>query len=232
MNTQEIYNRALTLTHTNAVDYDLNTQGMEDMNLVYQEIVDEIVNVTKWDYFWDKWVTDSVTWQSEYVAEKLWVEPNDLDIKKINKVFIRYTTTQDYPTQAKYQNPGTLKEHPDYYKNRQETICPFFYIQDNSFFIYPAPTEDIVDAIEIFVIHKPSALTTTTTEDEIEIPTQFHKLITSGMRTMIFNWQGKTNEAIQAQNEYDAWIKTMAAFMKQRYNQPLLKTETDLNDYR
>jgi hypothetical protein len=47
MNTQEIYNRALTLTHTNAVDYDLNTQGMEDMNLVYQEIVDEIVNVTK-----------------------------------------------------------------------------------------------------------------------------------------------------------------------------------------
>lgn len=231
MNWTQIYERALRQTHTNEDDY-TTTEANDDIDLRYQELVDEIVSVTKWDYFWDKWDTDTVIGQSEYVAEKLGIAPDDLDIKTINKVFIKYDSTQEYYTRARYQNPGTLSQHPDYYKDKQPMVDPFFYIQDNSFFIYPAPTETITDGIEIFVIHKPAAITTSTSEDNIEIPTQFHKLISDGLRIDIYLSQGLENDALQAQQTYDLWIRNMVSIMKQRYNQPLQKTNTNLNKYR
>ena len=52
------------------------------------------------------------------------------------------------------------------------------------------------------------------------------------MRVMIYRGQGKTNEAIQAQNVYNAWVAEMTAFMKARYQQPLKKTRTNLCSYR
>lgn len=231
MNGTQIYNRALRQTHTNAVDYD-TTQADDDIDLRYQEIVDEIVSVTKWDYFWDKWITNTVIDQTEYVAEKLGISPDDLDIKKINKVFIKYSDTQENFTRVTYQNPWVLEKHPDYYATHQPTISPFFYIQDNSIFVYPAPTEVIVWGLELFVIHKPTAITTSTTEDNIELPTQFHKLISDWLRIDIFLSQGKENEAQAAQNKYDLWLRQMSEVMKQRYNQPIIKQNIVPNSMR
>ena len=222
MNWTQIYNRALSQTHTNAVDY-TTTEADIDIDIRYQELIDEVVSVSKWDYFWDTWVTNTVIWQSEYVAEKLGISPNDLDIKKINKVWIKYTSTQSKFTRAVYQNPWVLEEHPDYYSVNQPTVEPFFYIQDNSIFLFPAPTEVVTWGLELFVIHKPVAITTATAEDIIELPVQFHKLISDWLRIDIFLWQGKENEAQAAQARYDSWIRDMVAVMKQRYNQPKIK---------
>ena len=232
MNWTQIYNRALRQTHTNAVDYN-TTQADDDIDLRYQEIVDEIVSVTKWDYFWDKWVTNTVVWQSEYVAEKLGISPDDLDIKKINKVFVKYKSTQEDFTKVLYQNPWALPEHPNYYKDNQSTAEPFFYIQDTSIFLYPAPTEVIVWGLELFVTHKPVAITTSSAENVIEIPTQFHKLISDWLRIDIFLSQGKENEAQLAQQKYDTWLRDMVAIMKQRYNATIIKSfVNNLNPYR
>ena len=87
---------------------------------------------------------DTVVGQSEYLAEKLGITPDDLDIKKISKVFVKYTSDQEYPTQLEYVTPTALTQHPDYYKENQPRSSAFFYIQDTSIFIYPAPTEVIV----------------------------------------------------------------------------------------
>ena len=231
MDWTQIYNRALTQTHTNSADYS-TTEADIDIDLRYQEIIDEIVSVTKWDYFWDIWKTNTVIWQSEYLAEKLGIAPDDLDIKKINKVFIKYSSTDENYKRATYQNPWVLEEHPDYYKEKASKTEPFFYIQDNSFFVYPAPTEAVTWGIEIFVIHKPAAITTSTTESNIEIPTQFHKLISDGLRIDIFLSQGKENEAQLAQQRYDNWITSMIEVMKQRYNQPIKKQNIVPNNMR
>lgn len=231
MNWLQIYTRALSQTHTDSSDYTSNLADI-DIELRNQELVDEIVNITKWDYFWDSWLSDTVIWQSEYLAEKLWISPDDLDIKKINKVFIKYTDSQTYPTLATYQNPGSLSEHPDYYKTSQPASAPFFYIQDNSFFIYPAPTEVVSSWLEIYVIHKPKAISTTSTEAEIEIPTQFHKLLSDWLRIDIFLSQGKENEAQLAQQKYDRWVADMVKFMRARYNQPIKKENVVPNNMR
>jgi len=232
MNWTQIYNRALRQTHTDTVDYP-TTDADADIDLRYQELVDEIVSVTKWDYFWDKWETDTVVDQSEYVAEKLGIAPDDLDIKKVNKVFIKYSENDTIWTRVRYQNPWALAKHPDYYAVNQVATDPFFYIQDTSIFIFPAPTEVITDWLELFVIHKPAEITTDSTEADIEIPTQFHKLISDWLRIDIYLSQWLENEAQIAQARYDTWIRAMIMIMKERYNQPIKRTfVNNLNSYR
>ncbi len=114
----------------------------------------------------------------------------------------------------------------------QPKDTPFFYIQDESVFIYPSPDVDVTNGLEFFLIHKPSAITTASTEAQIDLPLQFHKLLSDGLRIDIFLWQGKTNEAQAAQILLDDGIKDMIAFMKQRYNQPIPKQNTNLDNFR
>lgn len=231
MNAQQIIDRALRLTHTNVNDYNA-TQSIEDLNLVYQDMVDEIVVNTKWDYFWDTGLTNTIVNQSEYVAEKLGIAPDDLDIKKINKVFVKYKSTDTYKALLSYQSPTTLTKHPDYYKANQVITQPFFYIQDNSIFIYPAPTEAIVGGLELYVIHKPAELTVASSEAQIEITPQFHKVMADGLKSYIYQSQGKINEAQVAEQDFMTWVRKMVSFMKQRYNQPRAKTITWLDNFR
>ena len=220
MTWEEIYQRALTKSHTDEEDYTREEADL-DMDIRFQEIVDAIVEISKDDNYWDKWVADTVVWQSEYVAEKLWVTPDDLDIKKINKVFVRYTEEQSYPTPVTYRASTALDYHPDYYKDNQPTSAPFFYIQDNSIFIYPAPTVAITEWLELRVIHKPAAINTDSTEDEIELQTQFHKVISDWLRIDIFLWQDKEQAAQLAEAKYEKWLAKIAAIMKARYNKPV-----------
>jgi hypothetical protein len=118
-------------------------------------------------------------------------------------VFIKYKSTDQYPTRLEYKSPNTLTEHPDYYKTKQSNNSPFFYIQDESIFVYPAPDEVIIGGLEIFVAHKPAKIDTTSSEDAIEIPSQFHKLIALGMTADIYYGQGKINEAQAMEAKYD-----------------------------
>lgn len=231
MNWQWIITRALRLSGTNSANYTIE-QAVEDLNLVYQDLVDRIVCISKWDYFWDVGTFDIVANQSEYLAKSLWIAPDDLDIKKINKVFFRYNSTDKYPIRAMYQNPWVLENHPDYYSDNQPESAPFFYIQDESFFIYPSAKEDISLWGQIYVIHKPADIDETTAEDDIEIPAQFHKIMSDWLKMYIYQSQKKINEAQVAEQDYEKGISNMVAFIKQRYNQPLKKKASNLDSYR
>lgn len=231
MNWTQIYNRGLKFAHTNALDYS-TTLASEDMELRHQDLVDRIVSVTKGDYFWDLWQTNTVVNQSEYGADKLGISPDDLDIKKINKVFVKYKSTDAFPARLSYVSPNTLEYHPDWYKVNQTKENAFFYILDESIFIFPAPTEAIVWALELFVIHKPAAIDTDTTEDNIEIPSQFHRLISLGLAADILYSQWDMNWGQLMESKYEQWIQDMISFMKARYNQPKKRTFTDLERFR
>jgi len=232
MNWIQIYKRALKQTHTNENDYTSDDADL-DMDIRYQELVDEIVSISKWDYFWDEWITDTAVWQSEYIAEKLGLAPDDLDIKKIDKVFVKYSDSEEFYTPVRYVTPVSLTKHPDYYKENQSKSDPFFYIQDNSIFIYPAPTDIVADWLQLFVIHKPAEIDTTSSADDIEIPYQFHKLISDWLRIDIYLSKGLENEAQAAQNKYDTWIRKMVAIMKERYWKAIQRNfKNNLNSYR
>ena len=225
-----IKTRALRISHTNATNYQ-DADATEDMNYVYQRLVNKIVAITKGDYFWDTGTADTVIWRSEYEAKQLGIDPDDLDIKRVNKVFIKYSDTADY-TQARYQNPWALEKHPSYYSENQSISDPFFYIQDESIFIYPAATEVVTDGWQIYVIHSPADISVSSTEDDIEITKDYHYLISMWMAVEILRNQKNFNEANDVQADFDREVQEMIAFIKQRYNQPVPKDFSKKNNYR
>lgn len=219
MNTQQIVDRARRLTHTNANNY-VDSDAVEDLNLVYQEIIDSIVTEVDEDYFWDIWNFNTVAWQSEYNISEIWVAPNELDIKKINKVFVKYDTNVTLLTQARFLNPSSLQFVEEFYETNQPSSDPFFYFKDKSVFIYPAPSTSITEWGRLNLIHVPAELTISSTEDDVEIPFQYHKIISLWMRAMIFDGQWKTAESQNAEVKYKKWIDDMVTFLKDRYNLP------------
>jgi len=62
----DIIAKALLDTHTDSVNYDPETLGLEALNIVNNEINNQIVSSVKEDYFWDEFTMDSVIGQAEY----------------------------------------------------------------------------------------------------------------------------------------------------------------------
>ena len=100
---------------------------------------------------------------------------------------------------------------------------------NTAFLLY---TEIVASGLELYVIHKPKAITTASTEDDIEIPTQFHYLISLWLAMSALQDQRKFNEAAVIEQKYDIWVIEMITFVKERYNQPKEKTISWLNDFR
>jgi len=48
----------------------------------------------------------------------------------------------------------------------------------------------------------------------------------------VYQSQGKLNEAQLAEQDYEKGIANMVSFIKQRYNQPIKKTMSNLDSYR
>ena len=230
MDTRQIVNRGLRLTHTNTLNYD-DVQAMEDVNLVYQELVDSIENEVDEYFFWDLWLTDTIVDQSEYVVEKLGIAPDDLDIRKINKFLIKYSSNDTFYTLARFLNPQSLTRDTEWYKVNQPASDPFWYIQDNSIFIYPAPSNVVASWIKLECIHAPADLTISSTQDDIEIPKLLHKVIATWIKHFIYQSQGKLNEQQVAIQDFENEKEKMVSFLKERYDEAVESVMPDLTIY-
>lgn len=225
MTGQQIIDRALRLSNTNEVDFIFTN---ESLNLTYQNLCDRIVNEVWEGYFWDIGKTNLVASQNEYVIEKLGIDPNSLDIKKINKVFLKYGN--EY-VRAYAQSPSLLDQHPDYYNANTSESHPFFYVKDVSIFIFPAPKHNIVNWIELHVAHSPADITSATLEDGIEIPRQYHNVIAQGIVVDIYQEQGKINEKNDAFNQFEMMARNMINDLKERINLPWIVQIPNLSIY-
>lgn len=230
MNWQQIIDFWFDQTHTNKANVSIDNQRLY-LNLAYIDTIDELIKL-KVAFLFDEWVTDTVANQNEYLITKLWLEPDALNIKTIRKIFIKYSSTDTYHTPAERVNPSILEYHPDWYKENQPKTEPFFYIADNSFFIFPEPKEPVEWWIEIYVIHDAPQIDETTTEDNIEVPLSYHKAISYKIREYIFSSQWKENEAQLANNKWKQEIIKVNWVTKPRTSINLQKTRTKLNSFR
>ncbi len=230
MNWQQIIDFWFDQTHTNKNDVSTDNQNLY-LNLAYIDTIDELIKL-KVAFLFDEWVTNVVNWQNEYLIEKLWIAPDALNIKTIRKIFIKYSSDDAYHTPADRVNPSILEHHPDWYADNQPKTDPFFYIADNSFFIFPKPTEAVTWGIEIFVIHDAPEIDNTTTQDNIQVPLSYHKAISYKMREYIFNSQGKTNDAEVAAGKWKQEITKVNWVTKPRTSINLQKTRSKLNSFR
>lgn len=230
MNVRQIIDKALYDTHTNKNDYP-DTQAILWVNFRYWDLVDRIVNEVKERFFWDIWTTDLVSGQNEYLFEKLWVTPDDLDIKKIDWLYIKYRSTDEYSKKLDYRDESSLTMDKEWYKTNTSYDDAFFYIADNSYFIYPSPTESITAGIRLEVIHAPADLTVDTTEENIELERQFHYIISLWLEIDIYKSQWKLNEANLAEQKYDKEADKMISKLKDRYDEPINFIMPNLSAY-
>lgn len=230
MNVRQIIDRALFDTHTNPSNYP-DAQAIISVNFRNWDLVDRIVNEVWERFFWDIWETDLVAGQNEYEFEKLWIEPDALDIKKIDWLYVRYDSNDTYMKKLKYRDESSLNKDKQWYKDNTSIQDAFFYIADNSYFIYPSPTNTITDWIKLEVIHAPVDLTVDSLESDIELEKQFHYIISLGLEIDIYKSQWKLNEANLAEQKYDKEADKMISKLKDRYDEPIDFIMPDLTIY-
>ena len=211
MNVSSIITKARRDCSVESTDYD-DTDALTDLNLVYEDLISRIVDEVDEDYFWDSAIDTFKTEQSEYPIEETadWTK-----IIEINKIFVKYSTTWDF-VKARRLNPAWLEKHPSWYAENWSNADPFYYVQDRSVFVYPYPSEDITEWIEIYTINKPADLTIVSKEDDIKIPVRFHRILAIWLKQHIYAILWKLNEKNDAINEYITYADKMIAQLRDR----------------
>jgi len=70
MNSAQIIAKARRQCHTNATSY-TDSDGIIDLNDVYQDIIWDIVTYVDEDYFWDRANVTTAIWQEEYLIKEI-----------------------------------------------------------------------------------------------------------------------------------------------------------------
>jgi len=236
MTPAEIIAKALLDTDTHSSNFDPDTVGIEALNIVYDEVNNFIVENVKEDYFWDKFLVSTVDLQSEYnisSATLTWDSTPDteVNIKKVNKVFVKFDSTQTYFTPLKYIAPDTLEKDFDEYAATQSKTDPFFFVQDRSIFIFPYASPAVTSWLKMNAIYSPPKVLIDSPESWFSIQKDKHYIISIGIEEHIYKSQWKANEAINSRRRFDMQLTKLWAFLKSRVNTAKSKTMWDLSDY-
>lgn len=201
-----------------------------DFNFVYQDLISEIITELDEDYFFNIAKAPTVIWQEEYVIKEVW-STTKYKVNEINKVAVKFSSSDTQYTPCTRVNPNDLEHDTDWYKVNQPKTNPFYYVQDNSVWIYPVATENVTDGLKINVIYQPNDLTISSAESEILITPRFHHVIVSGIRPYIYQSRGKVLEETDAINKYEVAKKNMITKMKNRNQWVIEVTYPNLTNY-
>jgi hypothetical protein len=136
-------------------------------------------------------------------------------------VALKYKEDQEYYTNATLTDIKNLPYNVDWYAKNQSIVQPLYHISDNSYFVYPAPTEAVENGIKTTVIRSLRDLTLNDTEEAIfggKIAQKYHNLIDLGMLEYVFRQRGMLNEANEAKNRYDIESINTLKRLVRRYN--------------
>lgn len=205
---------------------------LQDINYTIKDLQQTIDSRVDDGYFWDIWIEDLVSWQDEYrILEAIWPTQN-LKIRRIEKVYVKYSWSTEY-VQSTLLDIFHLTRDIEYYKTNASKTAPFFYMRDNSFFLYP--TEDTTDTftngswdiiewvqdwLKIHFKYVHSEVILTTTDDEMKIPQDYLHLLDIWIKQYIYSAQGKINDKNDAIIEYNNAKELMVSTLNEKYRQP------------
>lgn len=219
MNWQAIINYAMTLS-AGATTSQLPTATAEIyLNEWYHKVKRAIISL-KEEYFWDIIKADTtVVWQSEYTIPA-WLTGNYKDLEKTMRIAIKYTDTSDYiicDKQYQYQ----LTEDLDYYKTSQAQTDPFFFIADNSYFVFPAPLYAVADWIKIYWIKNLIDIDKDTAEEDIfdwKIDPSYYYVLALYIRYKYYmsRWVDFKQDKLDALNDFNEALQELLDWLSQR----------------
>lgn len=217
MDISTIKDRARRLANVDSTQWS-DTEIMEDMNVVYNDLFETIINRVWEDFFTATYKTDTVIWQSGYdlqtaTASVEWH-------KKIKRVEIKYSSDDTYYTKLIEYNENMLDMPLEYYESNTSTIDAFYIIKWNKIHIYPTPTEEILNWVQIEFAPTPIDLILWGAEATVLIPRQFHSLISIGMLQYIYQHLWKINEKNDIIVQYERMKDEMVRELSDRATAP------------
>ena len=189
--TQAISN-VRTRTHSNTQSYS-NDIGILHYNWSYQDVTGDIQLLDE-EYFFDYGIGDTAIDQIEYQVKQI-VSPTygTVDITQTKNVLVKYTATQENYINASEVHKESLEHGTDYYAKNQDINDPFFYIQDNSIWLFPAPKEAVTGGLKVECIIQPPDLIVADTIDKVFVPKRIQRIIEEGMMPYAYEYLGKEN---------------------------------------
>lgn len=207
--------KARRQTHSNSVSY-TDSDAILDLNNRYQTIIWRIqTEVDEW-HFWT-WVTDTTTsGQSEYNISEMstWLKINQID-----KISIKFFSTDTNFTPLTRVDFNTLDLDLATYSDWAWT--PFYFVKDNSVFVYPTPSQTVAGGVKAYVIYQPDDVTTSSTEDDLAIAPRFHQYLVDGMCAEYWYANGNENKGQFYDAKFDKWVNAMISAMKNRAQEPV-----------
>lgn len=107
----------------------------------------------------------------------------------------------------------------------------YFYFLGNTLRFYPIPSASD-DVYQLDYIHRPAALSAVSTEGDIKIPLQYHRLLVTGTLVKLYNMEDDPDNAAWAAAEFKELMGEMFADMWQRqFDRPDRVFITDPEEY-
>lgn len=165
---------------------------LEKLNIVYKELFSRLSTASK-KYTRQSYTTDIVANQTEYILPTH--SDTQTGIKLVLDVFYKGEKIKIYDTDRRFT------------EEVNEDKTPYWVIRDWSIFIYPIPTENIINWLRVEWKYIPLDLLITDTDSEIKLSVEYHNILLKGLNAAIFGekqiydkqqlWQGYYNADIQ-----------------------------------
>lgn len=226
MTVQQIMDLALANTHTKSGQVSA-TSLLKWFNASRKKVAKKIISDISENFFFQIWTIDA---EDNTVAKRANGEylfpiqsSTSAGMKKLQKLFIKGYSTDDYFTPCKEVDLRALPNDWLWYMANQPKNDPIYFIADSSFFIAPeflAADLPAVPAgnkqIKCYGVASIADLAANAAESTILIPDDYHELIATGMEPYILKARDKRNESIAAKNEFIFELQEMIDELSER----------------
>jgi len=207
--------------------------GIKHYNRSYKKVMSKM-RLTDNEYFYDQWLSNTVIGQVEYNITEI-VSPNywTVDITRVKRVYIKFTADQEFFTPCREESPAKLAYGKDYYAERQSKVDPFYYIQDNSIWVFPAVEEVVTGGLLVEAIIEPPALLTSSTADKVQVPERINELIEDWMVSFAMEYIGKPlDQAVAQENLFDKRLREAINDLSLRWDGYVQQSTAIQNQFR
>jgi hypothetical protein len=182
-------------------------------------MIELIINAVWEDLFMRSFLTDTVIGQTWYDLQ----EATALVVwhKKVKRIEVYYSSTDTIPKVLHEVSQNGLPYALDYYAENTSTADAFFFLNWNKAHIFPAPSEDIIEWVNIISAITPIDLVLGWAEALNLIPRQFHNTIVEWMIQYQLGHLWKINEKNDAINNYERLKNEMVTELSDRITAPI-----------